>query len=57
MDLATRPKHDAGVLALFMQAIQDLEAAGAEIVMNVSITVRRKTCTADALPGEILHAV
>ena len=40
MDLATRPKSDPDVQALFMQAIDDMEAAGAEIVMNVSLKVR-----------------
>ena len=38
MDLATRPKADPEVITLFEQAIGDLEAAGAEIVYNVSIT-------------------
>ena len=40
MDLAMRPKSDPDVQALFMQAIDDMEAAGAEIVMNVSLKVR-----------------
>ena len=39
MDLAMRPKSDPDVQALFMKAIEDMEAAGAEIVMNVSMKV------------------
>ena len=40
MDLAMRPKYDQDVLDLFMKAIEDMEAAGAEIIMNVSVKVR-----------------
>ncbi|KAK9792039.1 hypothetical protein WJX73_000584 [Symbiochloris irregularis] len=37
MNLATRPKYDPEVLAVFLKAVQDMEDAGATIVMNVTL--------------------